>query len=134
MEAINYLHQFQNLLFFRFPQAPYLLMAIGLLISLSCGLSFALSLRQRVQYWERNLSPQTLPRWGRLQLSLPFLGTAVGVCIALAASLEILGLSTLVAYLLSLLLTLGLGLIVWSQIGKTLGKRALRFYLAESHN
>ena len=132
MDWSNNLQQFQNFVLFKFPEPPYFLLLIGLLISLVCGLPFAITLQHRVEDWIQNHSPATLPRWAKLQLLFPFIGTAIGICIAFASLLEIFGLPTLPAYLISLLATILLAIWVWSEIGNLLGRRLLRSYLAKS--
>lgn len=131
MNWSTYLQQFQDFALFRFPQPPYFLLLIGLIISLSCVLPFVLTLQQLLKYWSQNRSPSALSRWSKLQLLIPLLGTAVGIDIVLASMLEMFGLPTLPSYLLSLLVTILIGSLVWSQIGIILGKRLLRSYLAE---
>ncbi|GAX34441.1 hypothetical protein NIES3585_04420 [Nodularia sp. NIES-3585] len=132
MDWSNNLQQFQNFVLFKFPEPPYFLLLIGLLISLLCGLPFVNTLQRRVQDWIQNHSPTTLPRWAKLQLLIPFIGTAIGVCIAFSSILEIFGLPTLPAYLISLLVITLVAAWVWSKIGNLLGRRVLRSYLAES--
>lgn len=132
MDWSQNLQQFQDFVLFKFPQLPYFLLLIGLLISLVCGLPFAITLQKRVQDWIQNHSPATLPRWAKLQLFIPFIGTAIGVSIALASMLEIFGVPTLPSYLLSLLVTSLVGSWVWSEIGNLLGRRLLRSYLANA--
>ncbi|WP_339461371.1 hypothetical protein [Nodularia spumigena] len=132
MDWSKNLQQFQDFVLFKLPEPPYFLLLIGLLISLLCGLPFAITLQKRVQDWIQNHSPTTLPRWAKLQLLIPFIGTAIGICIALASMLEIFGLPTLPSYLLSLLVTTLVGSWVWAEIGNLLGRRLLRSYLAKS--
>ncbi len=132
MDWSKNLQQFQEFVLFKFPQPPYFLLFIGLLISFLCGLPFAITLQQRVQDWIQNHSPTTLPRWAKFQLSIPFIGTAIGVAITLASMLEIFGLPTLPAYLTSLLVTALVAAWVWAEIGHLLGRRLLRSYLAKS--
>ncbi|TVP56093.1 MAG: hypothetical protein EA343_24490 [Nodularia sp. (in: Bacteria)] len=132
MDWSNNLQQLQDFVLFKFPDPPYFLLLIGLLISLLCGLPFAITLQKRVQDWIENHSPTTLPRWAKLQLLFPFIGTAIGISIAFASMLEIFGLPTLPSYLISLLTTTLVALWAWSEIGNLLGRRLLRSYLAQS--
>ncbi|MDH6056253.1 hypothetical protein [Umezakia ovalisporum] len=132
MDWSKNLQQFQHIVVFKFPQAPYFLLLISLLISLVCGLPFAITLQERVEDWIENHSSSTLPRWGKLQLLIPFIGISIGVYIAFASLLEILGLTTLPSYLLSLLGTTFLCLWVWSEIGNLLFRKLLRSYLDKS--
>jgi hypothetical protein len=126
------MEQIQDFFLFRFSQAPYFLLVIGLLISLSCALPFALILRELIQYWSKNHSQEAFTRWRKLQLLLPLLGVLIGFCISSASVLEIFGLSTVASYLLALLLVSIIGLLVWFQIGRILSRNLVRSYLSES--
>ncbi len=128
----TYIQRIQDLLSFRFLQPPYFLLCIGLLISFSCILPFALMLRQLMQYWYQNHSPNAFTGWRKLQLVIPFSGTLVGVCVTLASILEIFGFSTVGSYFVALLVTSAIGLFVWWQLGRTLSRNLLRSYLSES--
>lgn len=132
MDWSENLQQFQDFLRFKFPQPPYFLMLIGLSISLLCGLPFAITMQKRVQDWIENHSPAALPTWAKLQLLVPFIGTAIGVGIAFASMLEIFGLPTVPSYFLSFLGTSLVAAWAWGEIGKLLGRRLLRSYLAKS--
>ncbi len=127
-----YMQQIQDLFLFRFSQPPYFLLVIGLLISLSCALPFALMLRQLIEYWNKYHSQEAFTRWRKLQLLTPFLGTLVGACIASASTLEIFGFATSASYLVALLVTSVIGILVWLLIGRILSKNLLRSYLSES--
>jgi type IV secretory pathway VirB6-like protein len=130
MDWSTYLEQFQNFVLFRFSQPPYILLIIGLLISLMCGLPFVITLLTRVRNWYQNTSPLTFTKWAKLELLIPFLGTLSGVCIIFASMLEIFGLSTFLSYLISLVATSLIGSLVWSEIGMMLGRNVLRSYLS----
>ncbi|BDA69063.1 hypothetical protein CAL7716_032290 [Calothrix sp. PCC 7716] len=126
------MQEIQDLFLFRFSQPPYFLLVIGLLISLSCALPFALILRQLIEYWNEYHSQEAFTRWRKIQLLTPFTGTLVGVCIAFASTLEIFGFATVASYLVALLATSVVGVLVWLQIGRILSKNLLRAYLSES--
>ncbi|HYW18250.1 MAG TPA: hypothetical protein VE956_02880 [Nodularia sp. (in: cyanobacteria)] len=132
MDWSENIQQFQDFVLFKFPQPPYFLLLTGLLISLFCGLPFAITLQKRVQDWIENHSPTTLPRWAKLQLLIPFIGTDIGVFIAFASILEIFDVPTLPAYFISLLVNILVASWVWSELGNLLGRRLLRSYLAKS--
>ena len=131
MDWVILLKQFEDLLASR-PEPPYILLIAGLLITLTCVLPLTAVLRQRMKYWSENLSPDTLPGQGGLQLILPFLGAVSGVCLVLIFALEALGLPVLIAIFLSLLFTLLGGYFAWLQLGKTLSRRAIRSYMEQS--
>ncbi|MFH7026369.1 MAG: hypothetical protein ACHBN1_13420 [Heteroscytonema crispum UTEX LB 1556] len=122
------LQELQKFLLFRFSEPPYFLLFIGLLTTFSCGLSFFLRLRQLVEHWSQNFVVSTLPKWEKLQLLIPFLQTASGVCIVLAFILETFGLPTLPSYLVSLILTVAIASFVWSKIGINLARHLLHSY------
>ncbi|HEY9654815.1 MAG TPA: hypothetical protein V6C50_04930 [Crinalium sp.] len=130
MDWVILLKQFEDLLASR-PEPPYILLIAGLLITLTCVLPLTAVLRQRMKYWSENLSPDTLPGQGGLQLILPFLGAVGGVFIVLISALEVLGLPVLPAIFLSLTFTLLGGYFAWSQLGKMLSRRALRSYMEQ---
>jgi hypothetical protein len=131
MDSNTYIQAIQDFFLFRFSQPPYFLLGIGLLISLSCALPFALMLRQLMQYWSTNHSPKAFTTWKKLQLVIPWFGTLAGVCITFASTFEILGLTTATSYFVALVLTSVIGLFVWSQISRLLSRNLLRSYLSE---
>ena len=53
-----------------------------------------------------------------LQLLIPFLGMAGGICVFLASGMEIFGFPKLLSYVLALPLTVLTGWLVWTQLGK----------------
>lgn len=103
-----------------FPEPPYFLLGAGLLASIASGTAFYATLTQFVQMWSRNRSTRSLSQARGLELQLPFLGIAGGVCVFLAAGLQIFGINTQIAFLLSLPLTIFTAWLVWWQLGKLL--------------
>jgi len=103
-----------------FPQPPYLLLVAGLLAGISCGLAFQASLKQNVR--GRSLQPEPIdrPLHRDGQLLLPFLGICSGICVFLAAGLEIFSMARWLAYAIALPLTGLMGALIWSQLGKLL--------------
>lgn len=128
MDWASYLHQLQKFIGFRFSSPPYVLLLAGLFIGLTSGAAFTAVLRQRIKEWSRDFSPSIFNQWGKLQLLIPFLGTCVGLCLVAASGLEMIGFSTVVSYTLALPLTLIIGWLIWSRIGRNLGKRVMRSY------
>ncbi len=131
MDWITYIQQIRDFFLFRFPQPPYFLLWIGLLISFSCTLPLTLMLRQLMQDWSQNHASKAFARWKKLQLLIPVFGTLVGLCITFASMLEISGFPTAVSYVLAVLLTFALGLLAWWQIGRMLSRNLLRSYFSE---
>lgn len=103
-----------------FPEPPYFLLVIGLFAGITSGAAFEATLKQHVQEWSKNRSTRTLTQIPGIQLSLPFLGICAGICIFLSAGLQIFGFPGWLAYSVSISLTLFIGILVWSQLGKLL--------------
>ena len=107
---------------YNFPEPPYFLLIAGLFAGITSGAAFEATLKQKVQEWSRNRSTRTLAQMKGIQLLLPFLGIAAGICVFLAAGLEIFGFPTWLSYSISLPLTLLIGFLVWSQLAKLLAQ------------
>ena len=122
-------YQLEEILTSKPPSPPYFLIAAGLFICLTSGLSFIAAIRAQMGRWYRNFNSSYVSRWLRLQLAFPFAGIGIGVSIFLSAMLMALGLPTLFSWLAGVLLTLLIGAIVWSILGKRMGQRAVGFYL-----
>lgn len=116
---------------YNFPEPPYFLLFVGLFASFTSGLAFEATLKQKVQEWSKNRSTRTLAQMKGSHLLVPFLGIAAGICVFLAAGLEIFGFPYWLSYSVSLPLTLFIAFLVWSQLAKLLaqlergGSRAL---------
>ena len=102
------------------PEPPYFLIVIGLFISMTSGAAFEATLKQRVQEWSKNRSTRHLAQMQGVQLILPFLGMAVGICLFLDAGLEVFAFPAWLSYGISISLTLFIGSLVWSQLRKLL--------------
>lgn len=107
-------------MYYTLPEPPYFLLVAGLLASLASGVAFEAVLKQSVRDWAKNRSTRTLANLQGLQLFLPFLGMAFGVCLFLSSGMEVFGFSTKLAYLISLPLTVFISWLVWWQLGKIL--------------
>ena len=104
-----------------YPEPPYFLLVVGLLIALTSGSAFAATLKELVQKWSSNRAAKATAqlRIGGTLL-VPFLGIAAGVVVFLASGLEIFGFPTWFSYAVAVPLTLLLGLLVWLQLGSML--------------
>ncbi|MEQ8753368.1 MAG: hypothetical protein RID09_07600 [Coleofasciculus sp. G1-WW12-02] len=105
-----------------FQEPPYLLLVMGLLTGITCGAAFEATLKQKVQEWAKNRSSRSLAQMQGFPLLIPFLGISAGICVFLAAGLEIFSFPTFLAYTISLPLTLFIGWLVWYQLGKLLAQ------------
>ena len=110
---------------YNLPQPPYLLIAVGLLMSLSSGVVFAKLIKQLVKKWSENPATCNIASMRGLRLQIPYLGIASGALIFLSSSLQLFGFTNLVAYSICLPLTIGTGLLVWNQLCKILDKMEL---------
>ncbi|MGB7712789.1 MAG: hypothetical protein WCD53_24055 [Microcoleus sp.] len=110
----------KELFVYYFPEPPYFFMTAGLLAGMASGLAFEATLKEAVKLWSKNRATRTLANLQGLQLFIPFLGMAGGICVFLASGVEIFGLPKLFAYALSLPLTILTGWLIWRQLGKLL--------------
>ena len=102
------------------PEAPYFLLTVGLLASVTSGFAFYTTLTQAVKEWAKTRSTQTLDRLRGISLLTPFVGIALGICCFLASSLEIFSFTPPFTYVLSLVLTVTTGGLVWFQLQRVL--------------
>lgn len=107
---------------YNFPEPPYFLLIAGLFAGITSGAAFEATLKQKVQEWSKNRSSRTLAQMKGFQLMVPFLGIAAGICVFLAAGLEVFGFPWWLSYSISLPLTLLIATLVWSQLGKLLAQ------------
>ncbi len=102
------------------PEPPYVLLIAGLLFSLTSGIAFESVLKKSVQDWSKNRSTRTLATLQGIQLLLPFLGISSGICLFLSSGMEVFGFTTQLSYAIALPLTVLIGWLIWSQLGKIL--------------
>ena len=107
---------------YNFPQPPYFLLIFGLFAGITSGAAFEATLKQKVQEWSKNRSTRTLAQMKGVQLVMPFIGIAAGICVFLAAGLEIFGFPSWLSYSVSIPLTLFIAILVWSQLSKLLSQ------------
>lgn len=101
------------------PEPPLGLLLLGLFIGVTCGLAFEATLKQEVDGW-RKKQKKEIEREGLSRIALPFLGICVGVCMFLAAGLEVFTYSRVFSYLIAGGLTILTGGLVWNQLQKLL--------------
>ncbi len=101
-------------------EPPYFLLVAGLLASILSGIAFEAVLKGNVRDWSKNRSTRTLANLQGLQLFIPFIGMAGGICVFLASGIQIFGFPGKIAYFLSVPLTVFIGWLVWFQLGKIL--------------
>ncbi|UBF25173.1 hypothetical protein K9N68_26655 [Kovacikia minuta CCNUW1] len=105
---------------YNIPEPPYFLLIAGLLISITSGAAFEAVLKQSVQAWAKNRSTRSLATLQGVELLLPFLGMALGVCVFLSSGVEIFGFPTRLAYMISIPLTVLISGLIWRQLGVNL--------------
>lgn len=103
-----------------YPQPPYVLLMAGLLSAIASGSAFSAVLQQSVKTWSENRSTRVLAGLRGPKLKLPFLGVCMGVCIFLAAGVQIFGFSSRTAFGFAAPMTFLIGWLVWSQLMKVL--------------
>ncbi|MGB3693341.1 MAG: hypothetical protein WBG70_18745 [Spirulinaceae cyanobacterium] len=103
-----------------FPEPPYFLLVFGLFAGMTSGVAFESTLKEKVQQWSKDRKSNTLADLQGFQLFLPYLGICAGICIFLAAGVEIFGFEPWLSYGLSLFLTILIGWLIWTQLGKVL--------------
>lgn len=105
---------------FVFPEPPYFFLLAGLLAGITSGLAFEGALKELVKEWSISRSTRSLAYLQGIQLKLPFLGICIGICIFLASGLEVFGFPTSLSYGIAIILTLFIGILIWSQLSKLL--------------
>ncbi len=101
------------------PQPPWVLLAVGFFIGITCGVAFESALKQKVNYWSKLVQKGGKADLAEIRiLKTPFLGICLGICIFLASGLEIFLYSRLISYAFSLPLTIFIGVLIWSQLKK----------------
>ncbi len=101
---------------------PYVLLVVGLLAAVASGVAFEAMLKQSVQDWSRHRSTRTLANLRGFALFLPFLGISLGVWVFLASGIQIFGFPSMIAYMLSFILTVFTAALVWYQLGVILNQ------------
>lgn len=105
-----------------FAQPPYLLLLLGILISISSGTAFQKVLKENVKQWYNSKEQNQGESLQTLSLFIPFLGICGGIFAFLAAGLQIVINNWLISSAISLPLTLLTGRLVWSQLRILLSK------------
>ncbi|ARV57229.1 hypothetical protein BZZ01_00030 [Nostocales cyanobacterium HT-58-2] len=104
-----------------FPQQPpYILLVVGFFAALASGSALAGTLKLIVQKWQNDGAETSGSRIAIRNLSVPFLGITVGVCLFLCSGFEIFGFPPLLAYAVGVPVTILTGLLIWLQLGSML--------------
>jgi hypothetical protein len=106
--------------YYYLPEPPYFLIFVGLFIGITSGLAFEATLKKTVKEWSKTGMRDRLERAQGFELQLPFIAMAVGICIFLASGLEVFILDRWIAYSISLPVTIFIGALIWTQLGKLL--------------
>lgn len=101
------------------PEPPYFLMFVGFFTGITCGVAFEATLKQIVNTWYKS-SAKPADLLDSSTLQLPFLGICVGICVFLASGVEIFLMNPWVSYAIALPMTIFIGALVWTQLGKLL--------------
>lgn len=101
------------------PEPPYFLMFVGFFTGITCGVAFEATLKQIVNTWYKSSAKPT-NLLDSSTLVLPFLGICVGICVFLASGVEIFLMNSWVSYAIALPMTIFIGALVWTQLGKLL--------------
>jgi len=101
------------------PEPPLGLLFFGFFIGVTCGLAFESTLKQQVNLWmKQGKKNKTIDMSSMSRLTLPFTGVCVGICVFLAAGLEIFTYNRVLSYAVSGALTLLIGGLIWTQLQK----------------
>ena len=102
------------------PSPPYFLIVFGLFAGIASGLAFEATLKLKVKEWSQKPSDSAKKGVKPWELFLPFLGICAGICVCLASGLEIFNILRWITYAIALPLTILVGNLIWSQLGKLL--------------
>lgn len=101
------------------PEPPLGLLFFGFFIGITCGLAFESTLKQQVNLWmKQGKKNKTVDMSAMSRLTLPFTGICVGICVFLAAGLEIFTYNRVLSYAVSGALTLLIAGLIWTQLQK----------------
>jgi hypothetical protein len=106
--------------YYYYAQPPYLMLIAGLLTSLLSGIAFQTVLRELIQAWQADRSTRSLAELRGWRLLTPYLGMAIGALFFLAAGVAIFGVPSKFAYIISTIMTVVVGRLVWWQLCKVL--------------
>lgn len=105
------------------PEPPYVLFFVGLFIGITSGAAFEATLKQKVKQWSTKRDNAQLDKiQGAFELRLPYFGICLGICVFLASALEIFSVDPSFAYGFSLVTTILICGLIWSQLGKVLAQ------------
>lgn len=120
-----------------FPEPLFVVLAAGLLVGMTCGVTFEAALKQGLLAWQKDRTSNLLSQMQGTPVILPFIGIIIGTWLFLGSGLSIFGLPTWLAVGGSFVLTVFTSFLIWKQLGELLielqrgGSRALDLDLPE---
>lgn len=99
---------------------PYFLFVFGLFAALISDIALWGTLKVIVQKWQDEGAETSGSRLPVKQLSVPFLGTTIGLCVFLCSGFEIFGFPPLIAYGIGIPVAFITALLIWLQLGSML--------------
>ncbi|MEM6502386.1 MAG: hypothetical protein AAF685_11175 [Cyanobacteria bacterium P01_C01_bin.89] len=104
------------MMIFDAPQAPIIQLIVGFVVGGGCGALFAKMFRDRVKTWLAT-EERDPAEFMRSPLRFPYVGTALGACVFLAATLQTFTIPVKWAFIMSGSVTVGGAIAVWWQLG-----------------
>ena len=101
------------------PEPPLGLLLFGFLIGVTCGVAFDATLKLQVKQWQKDVKSGKSTDLSQMSnFLLPFFGICVGICIFLAAGLEIFIYNRSISFAFAGPLTFLTAGLVWGQLKK----------------
>ncbi|NMG08153.1 hypothetical protein [Brasilonema sp. UFV-L1] len=101
-------------------QAPYFLLIVGLFAAVTSDLALWGTLKLSVQKWQDDGAETSGSRIAIKDVSIPFIGVTIGLCVFLCSGFEIFGLPPLLACGIGIPVALLTALLIWLQLGSML--------------
>ena len=97
-----------------FPQPPYMLAGIGLVVGVLCGLTFGKLVQNKLDGWKQDRL--ALLPLGNAEITMSYAGTLIGITLFIGSCLQIFGFASGAALLVALVLSLLTGGALWVQL------------------
>ena len=114
-----------------YPSPPYVLLIFGLATSVLCGAAFEGTLKEQIRLWSEGHGDGLRSNFGDRSLAesvlksplvVPFWGVMIGICVFLAAGIQIFAFSGRNSWIAGGVITVLTARLVWDQLGKVLGE------------
>ncbi|MGF1541185.1 MAG: hypothetical protein ACFCU5_12165 [Pleurocapsa sp.] len=99
-----------------YPQPPFLIPIIGLAIAMIFGATFQVQIEQKLRSWSKKPQDSSSYQLAGSGLALTYAGICLGVWIFLAGGFLTFGFGIIVAYGITLPITLFTASLIWSQL------------------